>query len=132
MSFLLIFSPHEIRSIQYNLLLASQAKTLELSYSFYSRLIQKPWTVGSSLWTFAFVLVVLVASLGNSIVLWIVLGIHFDFDIDSYSYLLIIFLLTAHREMWSITNYFLLNLTVADLLMATINCFPSFLFMRDR
>ena len=38
----------------------------------------------------------------------------------------------AHRAMWSITNYFLLNLTVADLLMSTVNCFPSFVFMRDR
>ena len=53
-------------------------------------MIQKPWTVGSFLWTFAFVLVVLVATLGNSIVLWIVLGIHIDFGVDSYSYLLII------------------------------------------
>ena len=28
--------------------------------------------------------------------------------------------------------YFLVNLTLADLLMSTLNCIPSFLFMRDR
>ena len=39
---------------------------------------------------------------------------------------------SAHRAMWSVTNYFLVNLTLADLLMSTLNCIPSFLFMRDR
>ena len=34
--------------------------------------------------------------------------------------------------MWSVTNYFLVNLTLADLMMATLNCIPSFIFMRDR
>ena len=42
------------------------------------------------------------------------------------------FLLSAHRSMWSVTNYFLVNLTLADLLMSTLNCIPSFIFMRDR
>ena len=39
---------------------------------------------------------------------------------------------SAHQTMWSVTNYFLVNLTIADLLMATLNCIPSFIFMRDR
>ena len=34
--------------------------------------------------------------------------------------------------MWTVTNYFLLNLTVSDLLISTLNCIPSFIFMRDR
>ena len=34
--------------------------------------------------------------------------------------------------MWSVTNYFLLNLAVADILMATFNCIFSFIYMRDR
>ena len=34
--------------------------------------------------------------------------------------------------MWSVTNYFLLNLTFADILMATLNCIFSFIYMRDR
>ena len=38
----------------------------------------------------------------------------------------------AHRAMWSVTNYFLVNLTIADLMMSTLNCIPSFIFMRDR
>jgi hypothetical protein len=33
--------------------------------------------------------------------------------------------------MWSVTNYFLVNLAVADLCMVTLNCIPSFIFMRD-
>ena len=34
--------------------------------------------------------------------------------------------------MWSITNYFLVNLTLTDLMMSIFNCIPSFIFMRDR
>ena len=44
----------------------------------------------------------------------------------------IVLKISAHRTMWSVTNYFLVNLTIADLLMATLNCIPSFIFMRDR
>jgi hypothetical protein len=43
-----------------------------------------------------------------------------------------IFVIAAHRSMWSVTNYFLFNLTLADLMMASLNCLPSFIFMRDR
>ncbi|CRK88961.1 CLUMA_CG002658, isoform A, partial [Clunio marinus] len=52
----------------------------------------------------------IVAITGNSIVLWIVL---------------------AHRRMRTITNYFLLNLSIADLLMASLNCVFNFIFMID-
>ena len=38
----------------------------------------------------------------------------------------------AHRRMWSVTNFFLINLTMADILMATLNCIFSFIYMRDR
>ena len=34
--------------------------------------------------------------------------------------------------MWTVTNYFLLSLTVSDLLITTIQMIPSFVFMRDR
>ena len=34
--------------------------------------------------------------------------------------------------MWSITNYFVLNLSLADILLAGLNCSFSFLYMRDR
>ena len=39
---------------------------------------------------------------------------------------------SAHRRMWSITNYFVLNLSLADILMAGLNCSFSFIYMRDR
>ena len=38
----------------------------------------------------------------------------------------------GHKRMWSVTNYYLLNLTMADIMMATLNCIFSFIFMRDR
>ncbi|XP_023336238.1 tachykinin-like peptides receptor 86C [Eurytemora carolleeae] len=69
------------------------------------------WTYGQILWTLMFSIIIVVAILGNTIVIWIIL---------------------AHRRMWSVTNYFLFNLTLADLMMATLNCIPSFIFMRDR
>ena len=34
--------------------------------------------------------------------------------------------------MWSVTNYFLVNLAATDVLMATFNCVFSFIYMRDR
>ena len=34
--------------------------------------------------------------------------------------------------MWSVTNYFLLNLTISDIMMATLNTPVSFMYMRDR
>ena len=34
--------------------------------------------------------------------------------------------------MRNVTNYFLVNLALADLGMVTLNCIPSFIFMRDR
>lgn len=72
---------------------------------------EEVWSLSQLLWTFCFALILVISILGNCIVLWIIL---------------------AHRTMWSVTNYFLVNVTVADLLMSTLNCIPSFIFMRDR
>merc|ERR1719220_476900 len=63
------------------------------------------------IWTAAFIFLLVTSILGNTLVLWTVL---------------------FHRRMWSLTNYFLVNLAIADLGMATLNCIPSFIFMRDR
>merc|ERR1719507_2633113 len=64
-----------------------------------------------TMWTVAFSFIMVGSILGNSLVLWAVL---------------------AHRRMRNVTNYFLVNLAVADLGMATLNCIPSFISMRDR
>ncbi|KZC12337.1 Tachykinin-like peptides receptor 86C [Dufourea novaeangliae] len=52
----------------------------------------------------------LVATGGNIIVMWIVL---------------------AHRRMRTVTNYFLVNLCVADLMMSLLNCAFNFIFLLD-
>ncbi|XP_033316654.1 tachykinin-like peptides receptor 86C isoform X2 [Bombus bifarius] len=50
----------------------------------------------------------LVATGGNVIVIWIVL---------------------AHQRMRTVTNYFLVNLSVADLMMSLLNCVFNFIFL---
>ncbi|XP_045136936.1 tachykinin-like peptides receptor 86C isoform X2 [Portunus trituberculatus] len=59
-------------------------------------------------WTLAFGAMLLVAVGGNAIVMWIVI---------------------AHRRMRTVTNYFLVNLSAADLLMAIFNCIFNFIYM---
>ncbi|XP_054263186.1 tachykinin-like peptides receptor 86C isoform X1 [Macrosteles quadrilineatus] len=59
-------------------------------------------------WSSVFAIMLLVATGGNSIVMWIVL---------------------AHRRMRTVTNYFLVNLSVSDLMMALLNCIFNFIFM---
>ncbi|RWS27730.1 tachykinin-like peptides receptor 86C [Leptotrombidium deliense] len=49
-----------------------------------------------------------IAVVGNITVIWIVVG---------------------HKSMRSVTNFFLLNLTIADLMMATFNAIFNFVFM---
>uniref|UniRef100_A0A182Q563 G-protein coupled receptors family 1 profile domain-containing protein n=1 Tax=Anopheles farauti TaxID=69004 RepID=A0A182Q563_9DIPT len=66
-----------------------------------------PWQLKTA-WGVVFGAMLLVAITGNCIVLWIVL---------------------AHRRMRTVTNYFLLNLSVADLLMSSLNCSFNFIFM---
>ena len=56
----------------------------------------------------AFIVIFLVASVGNVIVIWIVL---------------------AHKRMRTVTNYFLVNLAVADFMISVFNMFLNFTFM---
>ncbi|XP_078047006.1 tachykinin-like peptides receptor 86C isoform X2 [Augochlora pura] len=59
-------------------------------------------------WSLVFAVMLLVATGGNIIVMWIVL---------------------AHRRMRTVTNYFLVNLSVADLMMSLLNCAFNFTFL---
>ncbi|KAG1651001.1 Tachykinin-like peptides receptor 86C [Nymphon striatum] len=61
-----------------------------------------------TIWAFAFSVIVLVAVVGNFMVFWSIL---------------------AHRNMRTVTNYFLLNLSIADFMMATFNVIFSFIYM---
>ncbi|XP_046605787.1 tachykinin-like peptides receptor 86C isoform X1 [Neodiprion virginianus] len=66
-----------------------------------------PWWEKLS-WALVFTAMLLVAIGGNAIVMWIVL---------------------AHRRMRTVTNYFLVNLSVSDLMMSLLNCVFNFIFM---
>ncbi|XP_071858475.1 tachykinin-like peptides receptor 86C isoform X3 [Bombus fervidus] len=59
-------------------------------------------------WSLIFAAMLLVATGGNVIVIWIVL---------------------AHQRMRTVTNYFLVNLSVADLMMSLLNCVFNFIFL---
>ncbi|KAH7977751.1 hypothetical protein HPB49_003373 [Dermacentor silvarum] len=62
------------------------------------------------LYALFFGVMVLVAALGNATVIWIVL---------------------AHRRMRTVTNYFLVNLSVADLLTSTLNAGFNLVYMLE-
>ncbi|XP_049820597.1 tachykinin-like peptides receptor 86C [Aethina tumida] len=62
-------------------------------------------------WTGVFGGMILTATGGNCIVIWIVI---------------------AHRRMRTVTNYFLVNLSTADLLLTTFNCIFNFTYMIQR
>ncbi|KAJ2951998.1 hypothetical protein O0L34_g4261 [Tuta absoluta] len=59
-------------------------------------------------WVCLFAGMLAIAIGGNAIVIWIV---------------------TAHRRMRTVTNYFLVNLSFADLMMASLNCLFNFIYM---
>ena len=86
------------------------------------------------LWTIAFLMIVVTSVVGNTMVLWTVCGRSL---LDYYrkrstKTCNCVLYCSAHRRMWSVTNYFLLNLTIADVMMATLNTIFSFIYMRDR
>ncbi|XP_067139073.1 tachykinin-like peptides receptor 86C [Centruroides vittatus] len=62
------------------------------------------------IWSFVFGIMVTVAVIGNTIIMWIII---------------------AHRRMRTVTNYFLLNLSIADFMMATFNVIFNFVFMLE-
>ena len=66
-----------------------------------------PWWQQTIFYT-AFIIILLVSAGGNLIVMWIVL---------------------AHKRMRTVTNYFLVNLAIADFLISILNMPFSFLFL---
>ncbi|CAN7992336.1 tachykinin-like peptides receptor 99D [Ixodes scapularis] len=66
-----------------------------------------PWW-GQAAWTLLFGCMVMVATGGNLIVIWIVL---------------------AHKRMRTVTNYFIVNLSLADTMVSTLNVIFNFIYM---
>lgn len=66
-----------------------------------------PWWQ-QTIFIFAFIVILLVAACGNLIVIWIVL---------------------AHKRMRTVTNYFIVNLAVADFLISVLNMIWTFFFL---
>ena len=66
-----------------------------------------PWWQ-QTIFIFAFVVILLVASCGNVIVIWIVL---------------------AHKRMRTVMNYFIVNLAVADFLISVLNMIWTFPYL---
>ncbi|XP_066903445.1 tachykinin-like peptides receptor 86C [Halyomorpha halys] len=62
-------------------------------------------------WAVAFSVMLTAAILGNSIVIWSV---------------------TAHKRMRTVTNYFLINLSMADLTMSIFNGIFNFVYMLNK
>jgi len=60
------------------------------------------------IWSILFGSMVLVATVGNLVVVWIVL---------------------AHKRMRTVTNYLLVNLSIADAMVSTINVIPNYIYM---
>ncbi|KAL1459736.1 hypothetical protein WDU94_011691 [Cyamophila willieti] len=60
------------------------------------------------MWYTVFLCMLIIAIGGNVIVMWIVL---------------------AHRRMRTVTNYFLVNLSVADVMLSVFNCVFNFIYM---
>lgn len=68
-----------------------------------------PW-YQQAIWSLLFGSMVLIAAGGNAIVIWIVL---------------------THERMRTVTNYFIVNLSVADIMVSTLNVIFNFVYMLD-
>jgi len=80
-------------------------------------------------WTAIFSAMIVAAIVGNAVVMWIVTGEAEKRKSASPERL---FSLSAHRRMWNVTNSFIVNLSVADLLNSVFNSIFSFSFMKSK
>ncbi|XP_067117399.1 neuromedin-K receptor [Osmerus mordax] len=76
-----------------------------LTGNYTNQFAQPAWQV--AIWSVAYSIVLIVSVFGNVIVIWIIL---------------------AHKRMRTVTNYFLLNLALADVSMATFNTLVNFVY----
>lgn len=53
----------------------------------------------------------------------------FEQFLQSFFFLSVFTCVLAHRRMRTVTNYFLVNLSVSDLMMSLLNCVFNFIFM---
>ncbi|XP_059346899.1 substance-P receptor [Ammospiza nelsoni] len=81
----------------------AQPPNASLNESWSNPFVQPPWQV--ALWAAAYALIVVVAVVGNAVVMWIIL---------------------AHKRMRTVTNYFLVNLAFAEASMAALNTVVNF------
>ncbi|KAI4890889.1 hypothetical protein NFI96_003909 [Prochilodus magdalenae] len=84
---------------------SNSSNSTNSSSSSVHRFVQAPWRV--ALWALAYAAVMVVALTGNVLTAWVIL---------------------AHRRMRTVTNYFLLNLAVADASMAALNTPVNFIY----
>lgn len=79
--------------------------SLNATGNFTNQFIQPTWRV--VLWSLAYTLIVVIAVVGNLIVMWIIL---------------------AHKRMRTVTNYLLFNLALSDASVASFNTLINFLY----
>ncbi|XP_017758550.1 PREDICTED: tachykinin-like peptides receptor 86C [Eufriesea mexicana] len=112
-TFLLRFNRSDLLEILQNAFEKSNERNalrdafLDCLLNYQERPFDLPWWQ-KLFWSLIFAAMLLVATGGNVIVIWIVL---------------------AHRRMRTVTNYFLVNLSMADLMMSLLNCVFNFIFL---
>ena len=81
-------------------------------------------------WNLAFTFMIITAVVGNTAVLWIVIrkNFYFIFIVTNLSVLDIV----DHRRMRTITNLFIFNLSLTDLINTLFNSTFNFVFMKNK
>ena len=76
------------------------------------------------IWSFFFFLMVATADIGN------IIGNNKIYQLDQSSFFSsVIWIVMSNARMRSVTNYFIVNLSIADIMNATLNVIPNFTYM---